>query len=160
MDKSNLFKNVRFTGFYLQKILTKEVNYVIGKTSLEQKLSNLKLEGYSNDDTSILEEFIPDYKDSKYVKSMKITSNGFYYHSKILNDEKIAHLINYVDKKIIEARDEILLGKFDISPKVINGENIGCEHCKYNDLCYKTNNDYLKLPVNKSLDFLGGDGDA
>ena len=160
VNKSELFSNVRFTGFYLQKILSKEVNFTLGRTYIEQKESNLKLEGYSNNDYRILEVFLPDYENSKYVKSMKITSNGFSTYSKILSDKEIKNLSDFVDKKIDEARDNILLGKFDINPKIIDGENVGCKFCKYKDLCFRTTNDFKRLPVNKSLDFLGGDNNA
>lgn len=160
VKNSNLFSNVRFTGFYLQRILSSEVNFTLGKTYKEQKQSNLKLEGYSNSDPSILEVFIPDYEDSKFVKSMKTTQKGFYHYAKVLDDDKINNLILQIDKKIEEARDNILLGNFDINPKQIGVEKVGCDFCKFKDICYRTNNDFKRLPVNKLLNFLGGDEDA
>ena len=160
VKKSGLFNNVRFTGFYLQKILSSEVAFSVNKTYIEQKMSNLKLEGYSNNDPSILEVFIPDYEDSKFVKSMKTTSKGFYHYAKVLSDEQIDKLIEKVDENIEMARDNILKGEFSINPKQINEDKIGCDFCKFKDICYKTNNDFQKLKENKSLSFLGGEDNA
>ena len=41
--------------------------------------------------------------------------------------------------------------KFDINPKVISGNNIGCEFCKFKDICFVTKSDYTYL--NGSDDF-------
>ena len=54
VKKSNLFKNVRFTGFYLQRILSNEIRFVPGKTYLSLKCDNLKLDGYSTSDVIII----------------------------------------------------------------------------------------------------------
>lgn len=160
VKKSNLFKNIRFTGFYLQQILSSEVTYSSVKTYVEQKQDNMKLRGYSNSDLSILEVFIPDYEDSQFVKSMKMTSKGFYHYAKVLDDNKINNLVDYIDKKIIDARDKILDADFEINPKQISSQKIGCDFCKFRDICYRTNNDFVKLKENKSLDFLGGENNA
>ena len=157
VEKSKLFTNVRFTGFYLQKILSSEVSFSTSKSYIEQKMSNLKLEGYSNDDPSILEVFIPDYENSNYVRGMKTTSKGFSHYAKILSDEKINALIEKVDENIDLARDNILKGDFSINPKQIGDDRLGCNFCKFRDICYRTNNDYIKLKENKSLSFLGGE---
>lgn len=157
VKKSNLFTNIKFTGFYLQKILTGEVSFSVSKTYKEQKLSNLKLEGYSTNDEGRLEVFLPDYNDSKFVKSMKTTSKGFYTYAKVLSDSQIDNLIDVVDKNIDNARDNILKGEFSINPKQIGLEKLGCNFCKYKDICYRTNNDFVKLKENKSLSFLGGE---
>lgn len=160
VEKSKLFKNVRFTGFYLQKILSKGINFSTTKNYSTQKEDLLKLEGYSNSDPSILEVFMPDYENSKFIKSMKTTSKGFSSYSKVLSDIEISNLVDVVDKKIDEARDNILDGNFNINPKQIGDDKVGCEFCRFKDLCFKTNNDYIKLVENKSLSFLGGDYNA
>ena len=157
VKKSNLFKNVRFTGFYLQKILNTEVSYTPNKSYLEQKKSNLKLDGYSNSDESVLEVFIPDYEDSSFVKSMKMTSKGFSHYSKVLSDEQINNLIDVIDNNINKARDLILKGDFNINPKQIGIEKIGCNFCKFKDICYRRPDDFVRLKENDSLKFLGGE---
>ena len=160
VKKSNLFNNIKFTGFYLQKILSNEVSYTLNKSYLEQKNNNLKLDGFSTDDVYNLEVFLPDYEDSKYVKSMKTTSKGFAHYANVLSDEQMDSIVDIVDKKIIEARDSIIKGDFSINPKQIGTEKIGCEFCKHKDLCFRKNEDFVKLKEVTSLDFLGGDFNA
>lgn len=156
VKKSNLIENPLFCGFYLQPVLSSEVNYSKTKTYLEQKYDNLKLVGYSNSDISTLEKFVPDYENSKFVKSLKTSSNGFYSYSKIISDEQINNLIELTDKKIDEARDNILSGDFSINPKEIDNKKVGCENCKFKDICFVKEEDFEKLEKNNSLSFLGG----
>lgn len=157
VKKSNLFKNVRFTGFYLQKILSNEVRNVPGKTYLSLKQENLKLDGYSTADAQDLEVFIPDYEKSKYVKSMKTTKEGFDRFAKVLTYEQMDELVKLIDRLINEARDNILSGKFAINPKQIDFDKVGCNYCKFKDICYRKESDFVRLNKNKSLSFLGGE---
>ena len=48
-------------------------------------------------------------------------------------------------------------GEFDINPKRIDGELLGCNYCKFQDICYKTEKNIIDLEKNNSLDFLGGE---
>lgn len=157
VKKSNLFKNVRFTGFYLQRILSNEIRFVPGKTYLSLKCDNLKLDGYSTSDVSDLEVFIPDYEKSNYVKSMRTNKEGFDRFAKVLSYEQMDKLISVIDDKIDEARDNILMGNFDINPKQIDFDKVGCNYCKFKDICYRCESDFVKLNKNKSLSFLGGE---
>lgn len=157
VEKSNLFKNVRFTGFYLQRILSNEIRFVPGKTYLSLKCDNLKLDGYSTSDIKDLEVFIPDYEKSSYVKSMRTNKEGFDRFAKVLSYKQMNNLVSVVDQKINEARDNILKGDFSINPKQIDFEKIGCNYCKFKDICYRRESDFVKLSKNNSLSFLGGE---
>ena len=75
---------------------------------------------------------------------MKTTADGFYYHAKIIDDDKINKLVLDVEEKIEQARDSIISGDFAINPKQIKDEKIGCQYCKYRDICFRTNNDFIK----------------
>lgn len=136
IKNSNKFKNILFTGFYLQKILNKEINITPGKTYLDLKKESLKLVGYSNQDTSILSKLDRSYEDSEMIKSMKITSKGFYHYAKIMSNDEINNLIEKTLNKISLASNKILEADFNINPKIIDGENIGCKYCKYQDICF------------------------
>ncbi|MDD3452961.1 MAG: PD-(D/E)XK nuclease family protein [Bacilli bacterium] len=151
---SNLFDNVEIAGFYLQKVLHNDINYNPNKDYEKEIENNLKLEGYSNDDINILERFDITYKASEMIKSMKITQNGFYVHSKIMSKEKIDKLITLTEQKINEAEDNILQAKFDINPKRIKEELISCKYCKFNCICYKKEEDIVNLKEYKKLEFL------
>ena len=42
-------------------------------------------------------------------------------------------LQKYLDKL---EYNKILEADFNINPKIIDGENIGCKYCKYQDICF------------------------
>ena len=156
ISKSDLFDNYSFVGFYLQKILNSEVNIEKDKTYLEQKYKGMKLFGYSNSDPEIISRFDPTYEKSEYIKGLRTSSKGFYSSSKVIDDSTMDKLINLVDKKIDESRDKILEGDFEINPKKFYGddETIGCEFCKYHDICFRKNEDIKDLKKCKDLSFL------
>ena len=51
-------------------------------------------------------------------------------------------------------KDYIENANFEINPKMISGQNIGCEHCKYKDICFMTNRDIKEFEEIKDLEFL------
>ena len=161
--KSNLFENYSLVGFYLQKILSGEVNIDKDKSYIDLKNENLKLYGYSCDDMLNLERFDPTYENSNYIKSMKTTKNGFGAYSKIISENDMDSLISLVDNKIDNARDLILNCDFSINPKHISDDKdiTGCKYCKYLDICNRKNEDIVNLKKYKDLSFLkAGDNNA
>ena len=139
------FKNMKIVGFYLQKLFNTSLNNT--KDYYEEKENNLKLEGYSIDREDILSKFDTTYNDSKLIKSMKITSNGFSSYSKVLTSDEIDTIINNTDKLIDAATDGILEGDFEINPKIIDGEDVSCSFCEYRDICYLRENN--KVYINR-----------
>lgn len=158
--RSSLFDNAKIVGFYLQKIINKDVKAILGKSIDELKENALKLVGYSTDNEELLEKFDMTYHDSEVISSLKKKKEGFYAYSKILSDKQMNNLDKLVDKKINEATNDILDGKFDINPKKVDKDILGCEFCSYRDICYKTEKDYVELEKYKNLDFLGGEENA
>ena len=137
-------KDVKIGGFYLQKILN-------NTTDKEKRLDSLKLQGYTNSDLDYIDKVDSSFNDSKVIKSLRTSSKGFYYYSKMINDEEIDTLYNIVDSKIKEASMSILDSKFDINPKEMNNENIGCSFCKYKDICFMKPKDTIKLKEVKNI---------
>ena len=157
VKKGNLFDNSKFVGFYLQKILHGELKRDDKKSYREVKLDNLKLVGYSTNDQSRLEVFDPTYEKSSYIKGMTVKKDGeFASYVKVLDDKTLDLLVEYIDKIIEENITSILDGDFSINPKQLQDEVIGCKYCKYNDICYRRNEDILKLKYYEDLSFLGG----
>ncbi len=153
VENYELLKNARIGGFYLQKIIN-------NTTSIDNKKNALKLMGYSNSDTNILNCVDSTYKDSKIIKSLKIGNNGFYAYSKVLSDAEINNLKRLVEKKIKEATINIKQAKFQINPKSIDNKNVGCRFCKYKDICYVKAKNMVKLKGIKKEEFLGGEKNA
>jgi len=147
---SEKLENVKVAGFYLQKVLNNEV-VVDNVHSYEQlKRKNLLLQGFSNEDISILKEFDSSYMESNIIKSMKVKNdNSFYSYSKVLSSEKMDNLANLAKRKILEGAMLISNGKFDIAPKKQDKVNYGCSLCKFKDIFFHINDDIKEL---KKLD--------
>ena len=115
-DNSNKFKNVEVAGFYLQKILNSEI-VADNKHSYEQlKKDKLKLQGYSNEEYSIINEFDRSYIDSNVIKSLKVSKNGYYPYSKVLNNDQIKKIIDITQENIKKGANDILNAKFEQQP--------------------------------------------
>ncbi len=154
LAKDGLFKNAEVIGFYLQKILNNEVVKDSKKAYISQKEESLKLNGYTVDRTDLISKFDFSYTDSEVIKSLKFGKTGFYAYSKILSEEKIDKLINIVKNNIDDAFSNILSANFDINPKRIGKNNVGCAFCKYKDICFMKEEDVVELEEHTNLDFL------
>ncbi len=126
------FKNVRYTGFYLQKFNISNGDY--------------RLVGYSNSDKNVLSVADNGYDNSKVIKGLKTLKDGsFAKTSRVLSDEEIHTIIGYAEEKIIEVIEKIKSNDFTINPKVCDNVNIGCEYCKFKDICFKKVNDEITI---------------
>lgn len=139
-------KNTKVTGFYLQKLLSSNLDNT--KDYMTARENSLKLEGYSTNNESELSMFDTTYNDSKLIKSMKTSSSGFYSYSKVLSEEEIDNLINKVDALVDKTIDNILKSDFTIDPKIINGENVSCKFCEYRDICFRKEKDLTYINNN------------
>jgi len=149
LAKNSSLNNIKIAGFYLQNIINKELDE-----------STLKLNGYSTNNKEILKQFDNSYESSNVIKSMRTKSDGeFYSYAKVLNDKEINNLIKLVEEKINEAYTNIINSSFDINPKQIGFDNIGCEFCKFKDICFKTEKDIIRLKEMDYKEFLGEEND-
>ena len=156
--ESKLFDNPTFVGFYLQRIFNGEVNIEQKKTYLDLKKESLRLFGYTLNDELSLERFDPTYEKSKYIKGMSYGKSGFRSTTKILSEEEMDKLMDLVGKKIEDARDAILSSDFKINPKKFSTDKLdeitGCANCRFKDICFRKNEDIVKIEKLKNLDFL------
>lgn len=150
----NLDKDYEIIGFYLQQILFGKFNKNDKKTLKDLKHDNLKLKGYSLGNESLLYNFDSTITNSELIHGMKLTSKGFGPYSKVLTNKQIDNIVKITDDRINECIDGITNANFVINPKKINGKNIGCEFCKYKDICFMTNKDFKELDDIKDLSFL------
>lgn len=160
LSKTGEFKNAEVIGFYLQKILTSIPKIDDKKDILLQKEDNLKLQGYSLYDEELLNIFDRTYENSRVIKSLAKSSNGFRSYSKLLTKNQMVKLEELVNNKIDNARDEILNANFEIDPKRIGFNNVSCKFCKFKDICYMNENNIKILEEIKDLNFLGGEENA
>ena len=150
----NFDKDAEIIGFYLQQVLFGNFNKENGKTLKELKKNNLKLKGYSLGNEDKLSNIDSTLENSELIHGMKLTEKGFGHYSKVLTDNQINNIYKMTDDKINECIDGIVNTKFDINPKKVAGKNIGCNYCKFKDICFMTNKDIVELDDIKDLDFL------
>lgn len=157
---NNRYPDTEVVGFYLQKILPSLIIKDEIKSLSDQKKELLKLQGYSLSNEAKLQQFDKTYVDSSLIKSMKMGNNGFYAYSKTLTESQMKKMTKLVDNKINEAIKNIKNNNFEINPKQIGKENVGCAFCKFKDICYMSNKDIVYLNEIKDLSFLGGEDNA
>lgn len=143
----NSFKNIRFAGFYLQ-------NITLDNKSDDEKEKSLKLIGFTNTDKEILKAFDSNYMDSSVIDGIKINKDGSFSSNSLkhmLNDNEINEIINITKDKINETINNVLEARFDINPKY-DKVNLGCEFCKYKDLCFMKEYDFVNIKSNSKFD--------
>ena len=150
----NIDKNYEIIGLYLQQILFNKFNKDNNKSLSEQIKNNLKLKGYSLGNEEKISIFDKTLNDSEIIHGMKLTNKGFGYYSKVLTEKQINNIYKITDDKINECINNIENAIFDINPKKIDDKNIGCEYCKFKDICYVKNEDIKELKNIKDLSFL------
>ena len=149
----NKYPDIRIIGFYLQKILNGKINIDNKHTYEELKSNNLKLQGYTSMYDEDIMKFDSGYSASKVIKGMRTSSKGI-SSKKIYDDDLIESIYNLVDDKIDRAIDNILDASFDINPKKIGVDNIGCKYCNYRDICFMKDRDIVNLKEYKDISFL------
>lgn len=154
VKKSNLFPDIKFVGFYLQKVLHGEILKKENVTLEKQKQDRMKLMGYSTDDENSLEQFDVTYQNSEMIHGMKMTSKGFSSYSKVLTDKQIDDIIQLTEEQIKKAVRNIVDANFTINPKRIGKEDISCTYCPFADICYHSEEDVVILKEYKDLSFL------
>ena len=91
---------------------------------------------------------------------MRVGKNGFYSYSKVLSEEEMQKISKIVEDNIVKAIGLIKIGDFNINPKRIENNDIGCMYCPFKDICFHTERDVKILKEYKDLEFLRGDEDA
>ena len=141
LKKSPKFQDAIIGGFYIQEVLPDLPN--ISNKSLEEiRNSNLRLQGYTNNQESVIALIDDEYPEGKIIKGLKY-SKGALNNYKVLNKEEMDELTNLVDTKINETISNILNGNFSINPKVMPKKLNSCNYCLFKDICFKEKEDEL-----------------
>lgn len=152
LTKNGLHKNIKITGFYLQKILNN--SSVDCDDVLEDLRKKLKLDGFTIDDEDLINKFDSSYENSEVIKGMGVTSKGFSRYAKLVSSNNVEKISLLVDEKIDEVVESIDNVNFDINPKRINGELVGCQFCNFKDVCFRKEEDIVDLEYTKLEDIL------
>lgn len=144
LNKDELFKNkeVIVLGMYLQKVNVTLIDGLRDK-KLQRELT-FKLKGYSTNNRENLSLLDPYYQDSTYIQSLKTTNSGeFVGYAKLYNEKAITNLLKIVPDLLEKLKNAIYQFDFPIKPLRIDGKSNSCIFCPYNNICYKTEKDYL-----------------
>lgn len=139
INKSNLFDNPVFVGFFYQYLLQ-------SYKDKEEQVKNLKLVGYTTDDKIILSYLDEDYETDSFVKGLSVKKDGeLSSRSKILSDSELEDMMKSISKALEKSLKIIDNNAFDIAPKIINNKNISCEFCPFKEVCFVSASDYIYL---------------
>ena len=139
INKSNLFDNPVFVGFFYQYLLQ-------SYKDKEEQVKNLKLVGYTTDDKIILSYLDEDYETDSFVKGLSVKKDGeLSSRSKILSDSELEDIMNSINKALEKSLKIIDNNAFDIAPKIINNKNVSCEFCPFKEVCFVSASDYIYL---------------
>lgn len=152
LKKSDRFKEAIIAGFYIQKVIDSVPLKLENKSILDIRRENLKLNGYTNKDSNIIELIDCNYLDSEIIKGLSYKVNGeLKATAKVLSNKEMESLVDIVDEKIEECITNILEANFKINPKVIKGKNIACTYCKFKDICFFTKKDEVVLQEDEGV---------
>lgn len=139
INKSNLFDNPSFVGFFYQYLLQ-------SYKDKDEQIKNLKLVGYTTDDKIILSYLDEDYETDSFVKGLSVKKDGeLSSRSKILSDSELEDMMKSISKALEKSLKIIDNNEFDIAPKIINNKNISCEFCPFKEVCFVSASDYIYL---------------
>lgn len=156
LTKSNLFKNPEILGVYLQKLIP-DIQYSTVKDVKKAKYDAIKLDGFTNSDTSLLPLLDKEYENSKMIKSLSYQKGKFGARSRVLSAENINEIIGLVERLITDAFTMIENGEFPINPKSIDNKNHSCTYCHFEDICNKKYKDIEEHENKKIEEIVGGD---
>ena len=139
INRSNLFANPTFVGFFYQMLLQNSKNE-------EEALKNLKLVGYTTTDFDRLYYLDEDYSTDSFVKGLALTKEGaLSARSKTLTDSEVEKMLSQIDKLLQKYVTMIKENSFEIAPKILKGDNISCKYCPYKDICFTDPSDNIYL---------------
>jgi ATP-dependent helicase/DNAse subunit B len=135
-------------GIYLQKILNLSIKKDKKKSEEELKMENLKLQGLTLNDEKILPEIDSEYESSKIIQSLKVTKTTGELKGQLYSYEDKEDFKQKIKKVITDCINNVYEAKFPINPYKIEKET-GCSYCSFKDICYKNENQYKIIKIEK-----------
>lgn len=160
----NSINEVSFGGAYLASVLPSlPFVYDPKKTYDEQMRDYFLLNGYSNEDAFILSQIDSEVgTENSYLRGIKFKNDGTLSktsYKRILTEGEFKKILDIAKEKITEAIDDIVDGKFTISPKKI-GKELTCTYCPYKDICFVEEKAIVELEKKKDLSFIRGENNG
>ncbi len=159
IKNAKFLSNVEIAGAYVDSILNELKPFEFGKTYDE--IVDNRLIGITTNNKEILSHIDKYYDVNSFIKGIKLKTDGdFYYYSKVYNESDFDKLLKIVDDNINKVIDDILKCDFKINPKRYSDakvdEIIGCEYCKFKEICYMSSNN-IEIIERKTIEEVLGD---
>ena len=143
--------NINIAGVYLQHILNLNSKYEPNKDLTKELENNLKLDGITFNNLSLISIFDDSYEKSEVIKGLKIKADGSVSKTKnIFDDDKM--LLETTKNLINDCISSVCNGNFKIYPIKIENKKDGCKYCDYKDICFVKNKDFNFQVIKKGDD--------
>ncbi len=142
-------------GLYIQTIISKKLIRPSGKNAQKFYFDQFRLNGVFSDVWEKLGTFDKTYADSKYIKSLKVTSQGSLYASalrKAISPEVLKRYLDETIQQIQKAAKAEKANDFRINPKSINNKELPCRYCGYRDVCFRDETDVVNIQTEENED--------
>lgn len=147
----SVMPNINVAGVYLQHILNLNSKYEPNKDLTKELENNLKLDGITFNNLSLISIFDDSYEKSEVIKGLKIKADGSVSKTKnIFDDDKM--LLETTKNLINECISSVCNGNFKIYPIKIENKKDGCKYCDYKDICFVKNKDFNFQVIKKGDD--------
>ncbi len=142
-------------GLYIQTIISKKLVRPSGKNAQKFYFDQFRLNGVFSDDWEKLSTFDQTYRDSKYIKSLKVTSQASLYANalkKAISEDVLKSYLETTIQKIKFASEAERANDFRINPKSINNKELPCRYCSYRDVCFRDEKDIVNIHTEENED--------
>jgi len=154
-SRDSYLANHEVIGLYIQTIITKKLIRPSGKDAQKFYADQFRLSGLFTDDFEKLQTFDGTFRDSKFIKSLKVTLGGnlaVFSQKRAFSKEVLDGYIETTIQKIKEADTAIKNNDFRINPKSIDNGELPCRYCTYRDICFRDDEDIVSINTKESND--------
>ena len=154
-SRDSYLSNHELIGLYIQTIITKKLIRPSGKDAQKFYSDQFRLSGLFTDDFEKLQTFDITFRDSRFVKSLKVTNSGnlaVFSQKRAFSHEVLARYIETTIQKIKEADAAIKANDFRINPKSLDNGELPCRYCTYRDICFRDEKDIVNINTKENND--------
>ena len=161
--KSNVIKNPKIAGAYIDSVLDELKPSEYGKTY--EEIAGSKLDGLTIKNHEILKHIDHYYDINTYLKGVKFKKDGdFRADARVFKESDFEKFLQVIENNINEVVKSIENCDFRINPKKYYGTKSddikGCEFCNFKDVCYMTAKDIKMLKKEELKDILGDEDEV
>ncbi len=154
-SRDSYLANHEVIGLYIQTIITKKLIRPSGKDAQKFYSDQFRLSGLFTDDFEKLQTFDATFRDSQFIKSLKVTLGGnlaVFSQKRAFSKQVLDRYIETTIQKIKEADSAIKNNDFRINPKSLDNGELPCRYCTYRDICFRDEGDIVYISTKENND--------